>query len=158
MMLKEELFKYIRSKGLTLAIAESCTGGMIGATITSFSGASSFFKGGAIVYSNELKTDVLGIPSSILEEHGAVSYENAYEMAVRTVRIFNSDLSIAVTGIAGPEGGTEFKPVGSVFTAVSDGITTDVREHHFPGSRENVRYASVEAAFEHLGDLLENRI
>ena len=148
----------ISSEGLTLSVAESCTGGKISATITSFPGSSSFFLGGIVAYNNDVKLDVLGISRSALIEFGAVSEAVAMEMAERSVVVFGSNLSVAVTGVAGPHGGTELKPVGMVFIAASDGDLTIVKEYRFEGDREDIRNAAVEAAFELLGELLKNKI
>jgi competence/damage-inducible protein CinA C-terminal domain len=154
----EELATLLLRRGFTLSVAESCTGGMIGSMMTSIPGSSSFFLGGAITYSNESKIKLLNVPSATIETHGAVSRETATEMAKGVLSLYNSDLSVAVTGIAGPGGGTPEKPVGLVFTSVSDKNITDVRRHLFNGDREVVRASASEAAIIHLIDLLKNRI
>ena len=154
----EELATLLMKRGFTLSVAESCTGGMIGYMMTSVPGSSSFFLGGAITYSNESKIKLLDVPSAVIETYGAVSKETATEMAKRIISLYDSDLSIAVTGIAGPGGGTIEKPVGLVFTSVSNKDVTDVRKHLFNGEREVVRTSASEAAITHLIDLLKNRI
>ncbi|HEX7510996.1 MAG TPA: nicotinamide-nucleotide amidohydrolase family protein, partial [Chitinivibrionales bacterium] len=102
-------------KGLTLSVAESCTGGMIGAAITSVAGSSKYFKGGVIAYANEIKEKVLGVPKELLETKGAVSAEVVEVMARGVAELCKTQCGIAVSGIAGPDGGTDEKPVGLVF-------------------------------------------
>lgn len=112
--------KLLTTKGLSLAVAESCTGGLIADRITDVPGSSAFFNRGIIAYSNECKVDTLGVPKEVLERHGAVSEETAVLMAEGVRRQANSDLGVSTTGIAGPTGGSELKPVGTVFVAVAD--------------------------------------
>lgn len=125
--------------GLKLSLAESCTGGMIGCRITSVSGSSSFFLGSAVTYSNESKERILGVSHRSLTDHGAVSEAVAREMAEGSLRVYGSDIAASVTGIAGPNGGTPEKPVGTVWMAVTDGKRTMAYENHFDGSRDEVR-------------------
>ena len=125
--------------GLKLSLAESCTGGMIGCRITSISGASSFFLGSAVTYSNESKEKILGVSHKSLMDHGAVSEAVAKEMAEGSLRIYGSDIAASVTGIAGPNGGTPEKPVGTVWMAVTDGKRSIAYENHFEGSRDEIR-------------------
>ena len=125
--------------GLKLSLAESCTGGMIGCRITSISGASSFFLGSAVTYSNESKERILGVSHESLIDHGAVSEAVAKEMAEGSLRIYGSDIAASVTGIAGPNGGTPEKPVGTVWMAVTDGKRSIAYENHFEGSRDEIR-------------------
>jgi nicotinamide-nucleotide amidase len=112
--------------GLTLASAESCTGGMFAASLTSCPGVSAAYKRGYITYSNESKTDELGVPASLIEEKGAVSEEVAAAMATGARKAAHTDIGIAVTGVAGPDGGSESKPVGLSWIAIADrdGVTT----------------------------------
>lgn len=137
---------YLEMRNSSIAVAESCTGGLIGQRITSVSGSSRAFLGGAIVYSNDVKTTLAGVPPLLMAEHGAVSREVAIAMAEGIRKQCKSTLGLAVTGIAGPKGGTEEKPVGLVYHALSDGKKTDVIKRNFPGDRERIRwYASQQA-------------
>jgi PncC family amidohydrolase len=142
----------LRERGLTLALAESCTGGLIASTLTDHPGASSYFLAGLVTYSDRSKEDVLGVQHSTLERHGAVSSETAVEMAQGARRVTGADVGLAVTGIAGPSGGSERKPVGLVHFALDIGgeVTTDHRV--FGGDRSAVRKAAAEHA---LGMMLE---
>jgi len=133
---------FLQMRGATLAVAESCTGGLIADRITSVAGSSRYFLGGAIVYSNELKTAFADVPPLLIAEHGAVSKEVAASMAEGIRKRCKASFGLAVTGIAGPGGGTPEKPVGLVFHALSDGEHTEVLERKFPGDRERVRWWS----------------
>jgi len=127
-------------------VAESCTGGMVAERITSVPGSSRFFLGGAVVYSNDLKTLFADVPPLMIETHGAVSKEVALALAENIREICNADIGLGVTGIAGPAGGTEDKPVGLVYIAVSDGNKNQVVQRRFPGDRERIRrWASQQA-------------
>ena len=134
----------------TLSTAESCTGGLVGATLTSLPGSSAWYLGGVVAYSNPLKIRLLLVPPELIASHGAVSTETARAMA-EGIRIATSaDYSIALTGIAGPDGGTPAKPVGLVYIAVASPAGDTVYEHHFPGTRADIRAAATEAALRHL--------
>lgn len=135
----------------TLAIAESCTGGLVGARVTSVPGSSVYFERGVVSYSNESKEVLLGVPRAILAAHGAVSLETARAMAEGIRRLAGTDFGLSVTGIAGPTGGTAEKPVGLVCMAlaVPDGETR-VEENRFPGDREMIRARSAQAALDLL--------
>ncbi|MHA1598364.1 MAG: CinA family protein [Alphaproteobacteria bacterium] len=135
-----------RDAGLKLAIAESCTGGLIGGCLTSISGASDVLDRGFIAYANEAKTDLLGVPEAMLVEHGAVSEVVARRMAEGALG-GNTNISVSVTGIAGPGGGTDEKPVGRVHiaSARTDSETLH-REFTFDGDRDAVRMQAIEAA------------
>lgn len=130
---------YLQMRGLNLSVAESCTGGMISQRITSVPGSSRYFVGGAVVYDNSLKTGLADVPPLMIKEHGAVSREVAAALAEGIRKRCKTSLGVGVTGIAGPGGGTEEKPVGLVFHAVSDGNSTDVVERRFPGDRDLIR-------------------
>jgi nicotinamide-nucleotide amidase len=144
--LEQIVLYYLEMRGATLAVAESCTGGMIAQRLTSISGSSRSFLGGAVVYSNELKTEFAGVPEELIEEKGAVSREVAIALAEGIRRRCHSTFGVGVTGIAGPGGGSEEKPVGLVYIAISDGAQTEVVEKNFSGDRERVRfYASQQA-------------
>ena len=137
---------YLQMRNLKLAVAESCTGGMVAERITSVAGSSRYFLGGAVVYSNDLKTLFADIPPLMIEAHGAVSKEVALALADNIREICNADIGVGVTGIAGPGGGTEEKPVGLVYVAVTDGRKQEVVQRRFPGDRERIRrWASQQA-------------
>lgn len=140
------------SKGFTLSTAESCTGGLIGATVTSIPGSSAWFRGGIIAYDNTVKVGLLNVPQAILDTHGAVSEETVFFMAKGVAQNLKTDFSIAVTGIAGPDGGTEEKPVGLVYIGILCSKKVDVFTHIFHGDREQVREQTVSNS---LGYLIE---
>jgi len=137
------LVDFLISKQETAATAESCTGGLIGGAITSVSGASAVYEQGYITYANSAKEKLLGVKKETLETLGAVSVETAFQMAEGVCRVSGSHLGIAVTGIAGPGGGTSQKPVGLVYIGISYKGQTLVYECHFGGDRENVRNGTV---------------
>jgi nicotinamide-nucleotide amidase len=139
---------YLEMRGATLAVAESCTGGMLAERITSVAGSSRYFLGGAVVYSNELKSSLAGVKPSILKEHGAVSSQVAMALAEGIRERTKATLGIGITGIAGPGGGTEQKPVGLVYTALADGNKTDVLERKFFGDRTRVRQWATQQALD----------
>jgi nicotinamide-nucleotide amidase len=144
--LEEIVGYYLQMRSLKLAVAESCTGGMVAERITSVPGSSRFFLGGAVVYSNELKTLFADVPPLMIEAHGAVSKEVALALAENIREICNADIGLGITGIAGPTGGTEEKPVGLVYIAVTDGNKHEVVQRRFPGDRERIRrWASQQA-------------
>ena len=144
--LEEIVGYFLQMRDLKLAVAESCTGGMVAERLTSVPGSSRFFLGGAVVYSNDLKTLFADIPPLMLEAHGAVSKEVAIALAENIREICNADIGVGVTGIAGPTGGTEEKPVGLVWVAVSDGTKHETVQRRFPGDRERIRrWASQQA-------------
>ena len=133
--LDELVHKTLTERGLTLATAESCTGGNIARLLTAQAGASAYFKGGVVAYSNEVKECVLGVRHSTLETHGAVSEETVREMADGVRQRLGADLAIATTGIAGPDGGTKEKPVGTVWIAVADKTHTEAKLLQFGANR-----------------------
>ena len=133
------LASLFKKSGLTLALAESCTGGMIAAGITALAGSSAYFLEGNVTYSNRAKTRMLQVPSKLIEARGAVSAEVASAMALGARSAAGSDLSLSVTGIAGPDGGTPEKPVGTVFIALADAAGCRVQGYNFQGDRERVR-------------------
>jgi PncC family amidohydrolase len=150
----QELAALFCASGLTLALAESCTGGMIAARITDIPGCSAWFRGGVVAYHNDLKQHLLKVPLDLLDRYGAVSEQVARAMADGARSVAGSDLALAVTGIAGPDGGSPGKPVGTVYIALADdnGCVTD--RCQFAGNREAVRRDTVEHAF----FLLKNRL
>ena len=141
--------------GSTVAIAESCTGGMIGSHLTDLPGASKFFLGSAVTYSNESKEDILKVSHETLVKYGAVSEQTAKEMAEGVIALYKADYSISVTGIAGPDGGSQEKPVGLVYMAVSDGKRTHVQRMVFSGDRERIRNSTADTACEMLISFIE---
>lgn len=137
--------------GLTAALAESCTGGMIAAALTDVPGSSSVVERGFVTYSNAAKTEMLGVPATLIIQHGAVSSEVAAAMAIGALKYSHADVSVAVTGIAGPDGGTEGKPVGRVHiaTAARRGPVKS-KEYTFSGDRDAIRLATTLEALERL--------
>ena len=133
------LASLFKKSGLTLALAESCSGGMIAARITAEPGSSGYFLEGDVTYSNQAKTRRLQVPAELIAAKGAVSAEVASAMAIGARRAAGTDLALAVTGIAGPDGGTQDKPVGTVFVALADATGCRVNGYHFPGDRAGVR-------------------
>lgn len=141
------LAQALRAKGWHLATAESCTGGLIAAACTSIAGSSDWFERGFVTYSNEAKTELIGVPKKLLDDHGAVSAEVARAMADGALAAAGVDLAVAVTGIAGPGGATPGKPVGTVWMAVAQrGAATQPVLLQLGGSRSEVREQTVDAA------------
>ncbi|MGO9083995.1 MAG: competence/damage-inducible protein A [Candidatus Sulfotelmatobacter sp.] len=130
---------WLQMRNATLAVAESCTGGLLAERITSVSGSSRYFLGGAIVYSNQLKTELAGVPAEMIERHGAVSREVAAALAEGIRYRCEATLGVGITGVAGPTGGTTEKPVGLVFHAVASDRGTEVVQRNFPGDRKRIR-------------------
>jgi nicotinamide-nucleotide amidase len=146
--LAEAAGRAIRSRGWRLAVAESCTGGLVSHLVTSFPGASEFLIGSAVTYANSAKTRLLGVSEDTLRGHGAVSAEVAAEMAEGARRLCEVDVAVSITGIAGPGGGTAAKPVGLVHWAVAHPGGTVVRERVFPGSRNDIQLHAAFAALD----------
>ena len=142
----EKLVKVLTEKKMTCATAESCTGGGVGYTITGVSGASAVFWGGVISYDNSVKRDVLGVPDEVLATKGAVSSECAAAMAEGARRLLKTDLAVSLTGIAGPGGGTDEKPVGLVWFGLASKSSTTTEKMIFSGDRERVRASAIEHA------------
>jgi nicotinamide-nucleotide amidase len=144
--LEEIVGLYLQMRNVKLAVAESCTGGMVAERITSVAGSSRYFVGGAVVYSNDLKTLFADVPPLMIEAHGAVSKEVALALAENIREICSADIGVGITGVAGPGGGSEAKPVGLVYVAVTNGQKQEVVERRFPGDRERIRrWASQQA-------------
>jgi nicotinamide-nucleotide amidase len=146
--LPEVVADLLRGRGLTLALAESCTGGLLTARLTDVPGASRFLERAYVTYSNRAKAELLGVEAALLDSVGAVSAEVAAAMAAGVRRAAGSAIGVAITGIAGPDGGTAEKPVGLVYLALDGAAGTRVRKAHFPGGRERVRYQASQAALE----------
>jgi nicotinamide-nucleotide amidase len=138
-VVEEIVLDVCRSRGLTLGTAESCTGGLVAARLTSVPGSSDVFRGGVVAYANDVKEQELGVPAGTLQEHGAVSRETALAMADGARRRLGVDVAVSVTGIAGPDGGTPEKPVGLVYLAASGPNGSSAREFNVPGDRATVR-------------------
>ncbi len=145
----EQIVSYLlQMRGMTLAVAESCTGGLLAERITSLSGSSRYFLGGAVVYSNELKTQFANVPKAMIDRHGAVSREVAAAMAEGIRKRCVASYGIGITGVAGPSGGTEQKPVGLVYIALAGEEGTQVVERNFPGDRKRIRQFATQQALE----------
>jgi nicotinamide-nucleotide amidase len=147
----------LRERGWTLAVSESCTGGLVGHRITNVPGSSDYYRGSITAYANAVKAQLLDVPQSTLEAHGAVSAETARAMARGVRRVFDADVGLSVTGIAGPGGGTPEKPVGLTYVGLSTPDGEVVERHVWPGDRVANKRASAEAVLEllrrHLIDL-----
>ncbi len=148
--MEEVVGNLLKSRKETLSVAESCTGGLIAMRLTDIAGSSGYFLEGAVTYSNEAKKRTLGVPAETLESFGAVSSQTAEAMAAGMCERTGSDYSIAVTGIAGPDGGTADKPVGTVFIGYADEQRTKSLKLRLPGDRELIRWRSSQAALDYL--------
>ena len=152
------LSETLRKHGLKLATAESCTGGMISSSITELAGSSDVFDRGFVTYSNQSKIDLLGVSPATIEQFGAVSHETADEMASGAITNSQADVSIAVTGIAGPTGGTADKPVGLVYIAIGQKNVPPVVTHNvFSGDRSSIRHQATMVGIRHLLSILQQR-
>jgi nicotinamide-nucleotide amidase len=139
---------YLQMRNATLAVAESCTGGLVAERITSVSGSSRYFLGGAVVYSNQLKIAFADVPAELIEKHGAVSHEVAAALAEGIRLRSGATLGLSITGVAGPTGGTDAKPVGLVFHALASDGGTEVVERKFPGDRKRIRHFASQQALD----------
>lgn len=151
---EEVIGEMLKNSKKTIALAESCTGGLIAKRLTDISGSSAYFEGAFVSYSNRWKENLLGVSSRTLVEHGAVSEQTAREMAENVREKAHTDIGLSVTGIAGPSGGTKEKPVGLVYMALADGRTTIARKFNFRGDREWIRYRASQAALNMIRDYL----
>lgn len=152
--LVKKLHERLTAGAISVATAESLTGGRVAAALTSLPGSSLFFEGGAVAYSNQLKVELLGVPLDVILKHGAVSEECALAMAQGARRKLGARAAVATTGLAGPDGGTVEKPVGLVYLAASCGPKTVAVKNVFPGDREAITAASVAAALQLLYDTI----
>ena len=148
--LAERLQVICLAAGLTVATAESCTGGRIGDALTDVPGASGYLRGGVVAYSDDAKEALLGVSASVIGQHGAVSAQVASAMASGARARLRADLAVAVTGIAGPSGATAGKPVGLTYVAVADAAGIELRRFSWPGDRGSNKAASARAALELL--------
>jgi PncC family amidohydrolase len=148
--LAREVVKFADAKNIAIGTAESCTGGMVAAALTSVPGSSEVFKGAVVSYANEVKAAVLGVKSETLLKEGAVSEKVALEMAQGARKVLFADYAVSITGVAGPGGGSARKPVGTVWIAVVSNKEERAMLHRFAGTREQIRLASAEAALQKL--------
>ena len=153
-----EIGRLLMQRALKLGLAESCTGGLVGHLITNVPGSSEYFMGGVVSYAYEAKVSILGVSWNTLKNYGAVSHETVLEMARGAKKIFNVDVAVSISGIAGPGGGSEDKPVGTTWVGLvaTDGEWT--REFHFDGDREENKASSADAALQMLLDYLLGKI
>jgi len=155
--LAQTVGELLRQRHLTLAVAESCTGGLLGCHLTNIPGSSEYFEGGVIAYSYQAKKRILGVPASTLTQYGAVSPETAKAMAQGVRRLLRTDLALSITGIAGPAGATPDKPVGLAYVALSSADGDECRRHVWSGDRWENRRLSVRAALDLLEQYLAQR-
>ncbi len=148
----EQVVSRLIEKNITIATAESCTGGSLGKIITSVSGVSTIYGYGFITYANEAKENILGVSHETLEKYGAVSPECAREMAQGARKVAKSDIAVSVTGIAGPTGGTVEKPVGLVYIAFADKNGAEVRKLNLSGNRDEVRAKTCDEVFKLIAE------
>ena len=148
--MEEVVGDLLKSRNETVSVAESCTGGLIGMRLTGIAGSSAYFQQGVITYSNEAKQQALGVPAATLEKFGAVSSETAKAMAEGMRKVAGTDYAISVTGIAGPDGGSEQKPVGTVYIGYADSQKTKSLHFVLPGDRYLIRWRSSQAALDYL--------
>ncbi len=144
------------ARGWWLAVAESCTGGLLGHRITNIPGSSAYFRGGVIAYANEVKMQVLGVPEEVLLQHGAVSEATVKAMAWGVQKRLDAQVALAISGIAGPTGGTPEKPVGTTWIGLATPEGVWARLHRFEGSREENKWQATEAALLWLLEVLES--
>ena len=157
MTTEEELKRLLAGSRKTFALAESCTGGLIASRVTDVPGASEYFEAGVVSYSNRAKEKFLSVPARVIASHGAVSAETATEMAVGIRHAADSDIGLSVTGVAGPDGGSLAKPVGTVFIGLAAEGTTIAKRYFFSGTRREIREQTAEAALRLLVTFLEGR-
>lgn len=155
---EERLNRLLTERGLTIAVAESCTGGLVSARITDVAGASEYFQAGLVTYSNAAKELFLNVPPDLLAAKGAVSREVAEKMAEGARKALSADIGLSVTGIAGPGGGTDEKPVGTVYMGLSAQGVVLARRHRFEGDRAAIRRLSADEALAFALDYLEGRV
>jgi len=153
------LEKLLVEQGKTLVTAESCTGGLLAELLTRNSGASNWFLGGWVTYSNDMKQNLLDVDATLIKTHGAVSYQVARAMCCGALQKGNTNAALSVTGIAGPTGGTNSKPVGTVFIGCANDTNVHVREFRFGGNRHECRQSAASLAIEILTrELQGNRV
>lgn len=158
MMIEKEIGKLLMERSWLIAVAESCTGGLISHRLTNVPRASNYFERGVVVYSNRAKIEMLGVPLEIIQQHGAVSEETALAMAEGVRNQAGVEVGLAVTGIAGPAGGTEEKPVGTVFIALSSSEGNICKKFLFQGNRLEIKDQTSQRALEMLLDFLRESV
>lgn len=154
--LEEQVFHILKEKKLTLTTAESATGGMIASRLINVSGISEFFTEGYVTYSDAAKVKMIGVNADIIEQYGVVSSEVAGNMAVAAARTAGTDLAVSVTGVAGPGGGTDTCPVGTVYIGCTYRERTVVEHHLFKGDRQSVRMQATECALQLLLQMISS--
>ena len=135
--LPQKIVRLLRKKRLKVSFAESCTGGLLSSSITSISGSSKVFTLGLVIYSNQAKIKILKVPKKIIKKHGAVSYETCLSMVKNLNKISKTNISVSITGVAGPKGGTKKKPVGLVYIGIKKGNKTLVKKYLFKSKKRN---------------------
>ena len=148
--LEDLVGRSLKEQGLTVAVAESCTGGLICHRLTNIAGSSDYFLGGVVTYSNRAKMDLLRVPEGILAQQGAVSAQTVQAMALGVRGLFHAAVGLAVSGIAGPSGGSEEKPVGTVYIGLATSRGVQTRHYLFHGSREEIKSLSAQTALDRL--------
>ena len=154
MNLESEVGKLLREKNLTIACAESCTGGFLTSRLTDVAGSSAYVQGSIVSYSNAVKNSVLKVKAETLQEFGAVSEQTARQMSENVRELFKTNIGVGVTGIAGPDGGSAEKPVGTVYISVSNADKTEVKRFNFSGTRAEIKNQSCDAALSMIKNLL----
>lgn len=154
--IEDIVMKAIIDKNMTVATAESCTGGLVAATLINYSGASQAFVNGMVTYTNESKHRLLGVNTETLDKYGAVSPQTAEEMCLGVANVSGTDIGLSTTGVAGPGGGTDLKPVGLVYIGVAIKGRAVVKKLMNKGSRQEIRQASAKAVIELLKTELDN--
>mgnify|MGYP002747690525 CR=1 FL=1 len=157
-MLSDELGRELRARGLTISCAESCTGGLLTSVLTDIPGSSAYVMGSIVSYSNDVKSRVLGVSEEILSSRGAVSEEAAREMAEGVRRLMQTDIGVGITGVAGPDGGSEEKPVGLIYISVANRSHTIVEKNNFSGTRLENKNAAVEKALQMIYDVMRSSL
>ena len=152
--MENEVGKILLEKKLTIACAESCTGGLLTSRLTDVAGSSAYVQGSIVSYSNEIKNSVLKVDAETLKNFGAVSEQTARQMSANVREIFKTDIGVGITGIAGPGGGSAEKPVGTVYISVSNSKLTTVKKFNFSGSRREIKNQSCNAALTLLKDFV----
>ena len=153
-VIEKTISEILRKKGLTLAVAESCTGGLISSSLTDIPGSSQYFLCGIVAYANKTKSDLLNVPAELIKMHGAVSQEVALALAQNVKHLAKTNIGLGITGIAGPQGGTPLKPVGTVFIAVSIAHHHYFKKYHFAGNRSSIKKQAKDAALQLLKECL----
>ena len=147
--LSERIVKLLQKKRLKISFAESCTGGLLASTITKISGSSKVFTLGLVTYSNQAKINILKVPNKIIKKYGAVSYETCVSMVKNLNKISKTDISVSITGVAGPKGGTKEKPVGLVYIGIKKNSKTIVKKYLFKNKKRNsIQKTTVKEALE----------